>query len=554
MTEQQLSSKLSELLALTGETEVLEFKEAKKNFDFGSLGKYYSALSNEANLNGKECAWLIFGIRNDKTIVGSFYRANERAYLDSLKAELASKTNNRLTFIEIHELFVDNKRVILFQIPAAPQGIPVSFEGHFFGREGESLSPLNIEEIERIRKQVTQKDWSASVCREATFNDLDEYALQIAKSNFKVKNPRLAVEIDSWDELTFLNKAKLAINGKLTNTAILLLGKPESEHFLSPAIAKITWVLKNLNNEEKDYEHFGLPFLTALDKVYARIRNLKYRYIRDVTLFPEEVDRYDPYSIKEALSNCIAHQDYSISGRISVVEVEDDHLIFVNAGDFLPGSVESVLESDEPPTIYRNNFLVQAMVSLNMIDTIGSGIKRMYKSQRDKYFPMPDFDLSNRTVKLSIIGKVINMDYAKLLIRNPKLSLEEIILLDKIQKNNPISDEQANYLKKSKLIEGRKPNYLISESLAIKTKQVGDYLKQRGFDDRFYMKLALEFIQKNLNGSTKNEIRNLLLEKLPDRLEKKQKETKLSTILTRLKKEGKIKNIGSDSNPKWIAL
>jgi ATP-dependent DNA helicase RecG len=556
MTEEQLIYKLNELCSLPAETEVLEFKEAKNGYDFGKLGKYFSALSNEANLKGKNDAWLIFGIENkNRTIVGSQFRANNRPYLDSLKGEIANKTNNRFTFIEIYELNnLPQGRVVMLQIPASPKGIPVSWEGHFYGRDGEELSPLNIEEIERIRKQVTQTDWSATICNGASINDLDDNAIQIAKANYKIKNPRLATEIDSWDTVTFLNKAKLTIKGNVTNTAILLLGKTESDHFIAPAIARITWVLKNLNNEEKDYEHFGCPFLLSVDKVFAKIRNLKYRYIKDGSLFPEEVDRYDPYNIKEALSNCIAHQDYTLSGRINVVEIEDEQLIFSNVGDFLPGSIETVLESDQPPALYRNNFLVQAMVSLNMIDTVGSGIKRMFRSQREKYFPMPDFDLSNKMVKLVITGKVINIDYAKVLIRNPYLTLDEILMLDKVQKNKILLDEEANTLKSKKLIEGRKPNYIISENLAIKTKQVGVYLKNRGFDKEYYKKLTVEFIEKNKLGSTKSEIRDLLLGKLPEILTDTQKENKISNILTELKKEGKIENIGSDAKPCWKSI
>ncbi len=38
-------------------------------------GKYFSALGNEANLKGRECGWLVFGVRdNPREIVGSNYR------------------------------------------------------------------------------------------------------------------------------------------------------------------------------------------------------------------------------------------------------------------------------------------------------------------------------------------------------------------------------------------------------------------------------------------------------------------------------------------------
>jgi ATP-dependent DNA helicase RecG len=68
---------LQELLALPDETEWVEFKEAKNSFDSNDLGRYFSALSNEACLKGKICGWLVFGVRHKpRTVVGSQYRSH----------------------------------------------------------------------------------------------------------------------------------------------------------------------------------------------------------------------------------------------------------------------------------------------------------------------------------------------------------------------------------------------------------------------------------------------------------------------------------------------
>ncbi len=163
MTTVDLQNKLSELRSLPGETEVVEFKEAKNQFDFGKLGKYFSALSNEANLKNQRSGWLVFGIADKgKQIVGTNFR-DDRVSLDSLKGEIANKTTNRITFLEIYELLMPEGRVVLFQIPAAPRGIPTAWENHYYGRDGEELSALNIEEIERIRSQQVLADWSAGL-------------------------------------------------------------------------------------------------------------------------------------------------------------------------------------------------------------------------------------------------------------------------------------------------------------------------------------------------------------------------------------------------------
>lgn len=228
MNNEKLLEILTQLRETNIENEIIEFKEAKNNFDFNKLGMYFSALCNEANLKGKEYSWLVFGIVDgEKKIVGSNYRSGNRASLDSLKKEIADKTTNRISFIEIYELFLSEGRVIMFQIPAAPAGIPIAWDGHFYGRDGESSGPLNLEEIERIRKQVAYFDWSATTVDGASVKDLDPEALKLARKNFAKKNPRLIDNIDAWTDEIFLKKSKMSFNGKLTRTAILLLGLPK---------------------------------------------------------------------------------------------------------------------------------------------------------------------------------------------------------------------------------------------------------------------------------------------------------------------------------------
>lgn len=151
---------------------------------------------------------------------------------------------------------------------------------------------------------------------------------------------------------------------------------------------------------------------------------------------PRSILEIDPYLIREALNNCIAHQDYTLGGKIIVVENEDGCLTFKNSGDFIPGSVENVIESDAPESVYRNPFLVSAMVNLNMIDSVGSGIKRLFDIQRKKFFPLPDFDFSGHTVKLTLFGKILDMKYARALANNENLSIKEVMRLDVAQKKN----------------------------------------------------------------------------------------------------------------------
>jgi ATP-dependent DNA helicase RecG len=535
---------LNNLLSLTTENEVVEFKEAKNQFDKNKLGQYFSALSNEANLKGKANAWLLFGVKNDKTITGTNINDTQ---LNEFKIEIANHTSPKLSFIDIHKVSHGGLIVLLLEIPAAPRGTPVSWKGHRYGRDGESLGGLNDYELKKIQSQIQKTDWSATVIEQATINDLSPEAIKMARKQYAEKNAKLKTEIASWDDITFLNKAKVCIKGKMTYTAILLLGKPESEHYISPATARISWILKDRDNIEKDYEHFTCPLLLEVENVKAKIRNLKYRYIKDGTLFPDEVDQFDPYIIREALNNCIAHQDYTVGGKINVVEREDGVLTFLNSGTFIPESIEKVIEADAPENNYRNPFLANAMVNLNMIDTIGSGIKKMFVIQKNKYFPLPDYDFSNEKIKVQITGKVVDLNYAHKLAEYKELNLLEIILLDKVAKNKSITNDEARQLKSKNLIEGRKPNYHISSTIATVTGEKAKYIKQKGFDDDFYEKLIIEYLKK-FEMASSFDFKNLLENKFPEILDDEQKQNKLRNMLQKMKRNNIIE---VSENRKW---
>ena len=549
---EDIEKKLDELIASQFETEVTEFKEAKNSFSFDELGQYFSALSNEANLHNKNCAWIIFGIEDKKhKIVGTKYRNNDKE-LNSLKEEIARQTSENLTFIEIYKCTRkdaegNDKRILLFQIPPAPKGIPIAFKRMYYGRDGESLVGLSIEKIERIRSQSKSEDWSAKLITEASIEDLDSDAIQFARHVYIQKNPKLAEEVPTWDDQTFLNKAKLTSNGKITNTAIVLLGKSESEHYISPATSKITWILKDKDGIEKDYEHFTCPLILSIQEVYKKIRNIKYRYIAEGNLFPDEVQQYAPYTIREALNNCIAHQDYTMGGKIILIEKEDGELIFSNSGDFIPSSIEDVIKSDAPENRYRNSFLANAMVNLNMIDTIGSGIKKLFNIQRNKFFPLPEYDLSDHKVKVTITGKVLDSNYARKLAEDKTLSLFETMILDKVQKNKKLTNEEYKLLKSKNLIEGKRNNYFISSTVAEITNQKSDYMKLRGINDDYCKKIIIDYIKK-FKTAKKADLEEILLEKFGNSMTDIQKKNKIKNILQSLRRDGVIEPHGKE----WI--
>ncbi len=520
------------------ENEVVEFKEAKTNFDIDDLGKYYSALSNEANLRGMDFAWLIFGVSDKKReIVGTTFKNGGKA-LHRLKNDMAQHTTGNHIFREIHPIDVNGKRVLIFQVPASPRNIVMCWKGIAYARNGESLKPLDQGKQDEIRNQSPIKDWSAEIVPNATMDDLDELALAKARIEYaKVHRERISKEeIDSWSIEEFLGKCNLMREGKLVRAAILLLGKPMSMQKIHPAVAQITWCLNDDKGNPIDYEHFTIPYLITVDNVLAKIRNLTMWELPEGTLFPDIMQQYDSYTMREALHNCIAHMDYRMEERITVVE-NSGTLEYANGGSFVPGTVEEVLNTHGPQRYYRNKCLCIAMVNFNMIDTIGRGIRKMYTNQRERFFPMPDYDIDNerREVKVTIYGRILNDRYTQLLKEDSSLSLKECILLDAVQKHRCLPVEALRMLREKGLVEGRSPNVTISLKVAQATNQLPQYHKMKGLEKKRLIQMIEQFVGSEPKGVTRKQILEYVGTVLPAERTVVQKERMVSRLLDWMK-------------------
>jgi ATP-dependent DNA helicase RecG len=548
MNQGELLTLLDALIA-TWENEVVEFKQADSNYSTNDIGKYFSALANEANLCNRERSWLVFGVHNKKrSVVGSDYR-NQPEHLHSLKMQIADDTEPSITLRNIFELHHKDGRVLLFEVPAAPRGMPIAWKGHYYARAGESLTSLGLDKLDEISQQTMQQDWTAQVVSHATLTDLDEVALTKAREAFaqKYANRFSRQEVLSWPLARFLDRARITQDGQVTRTALLLLGKAESAWLLSPYPAQLTW---KLEGAERAYEHFAPPFLLSTSTLYQRIRNIQLRLLPQDQLLPFEVSKYDQKIVLEALHNCIVHQDYTGNGRIVVTE-RVDRLMFENEGAFFEGQPDDYIQGNKTPLRYRNPFLAQAMAELNMIDTMGYGIHDMYARQAKRYFPMPDYDLSEvGVVKMTIYGGVVDPAYSRLLMQKTDLSLTDILALDRVQKKLLIPEEAIHRLRRAKLIEGRKPNFHVSASVAKATSSKADYIRTRAQDDDYYAKLLIDYL-KNFGEANRSEINALLLSKLSDALNETQKINKINNLLTKLRRRSVIFNAGVDSAPRW---
>lgn len=542
MTSQELQQYL--LREFPQENARCEWKEMKNLKNLFAGDEKNDVISYVAAITNMEGGHLVIGVQ-DKTleIVGtdlSKFNLNAQSAVWKLLEHCTNLSSEGLS-IDEYTTEDSHKTVWIIHIPKHLPRRPVYAHKKAWQRVEDSLVEMTQERLAAILEEPVfeAKDWSAEIVPNAVLTDLDELAVAKARVMFKkVHASKIpAEEIDAWTVEELLSNSGIMIDGKLTRAAIILLGKPVSVFKLRPAVVEVTWTLRDERQEVVDYEHFTAPFILTVDQILSKIRNLTMRELPGGTLFPETMKQYDDYTIREALHNAIAHQDYTLQQRINFVE-NPGYLYYANGGSFIPGTLQNVLTTKGPQRYFRNECLCRAMVNFNMIDTVSRGIKKMFNEQWKRHFPMPDYEIDalNKEVGVKIYGNTINEKYTELLKENNTLTLEDCILLDAVQKRHRISEKDVVALLNRGLLEGDTSEYNISLDIAKKTKQLPYYTHNRGLDKAKLQHMILQYLQNAGSvGAKRDAIFDYLRDVLPRNKTPEQQERMVGNILAEMK-------------------
>jgi predicted transcriptional regulator containing an HTH domain and an uncharacterized domain shared with the mammalian protein schlafen len=542
MTSQELQQYL--LREFPQENARCEWKEMKNLKNLFAGDEKNDVISYVAAIANMEGGHLVIGVQ-DKTleIVGtdlSKFNLNAQSAVWKLLEHCTNLSSEGLS-IDEYTTEDSHKTVWIIHIPKHLPRRPVYAHKKAWQRVEDSLVEMTQERLAAILEEPVfeAKDWSAEIVPNAVLTDLDELAVAKARVMFKkVHASKIpAEEIDAWTVEELLSNSGIMIDGKLTRAAIILLGKPVSVFKLRPAVVEVTWTLRDERQEVVDYEHFTAPFILTVDQILSKIRNLTMRELPGGTLFPETMKQYDDYTIREALHNAIAHQDYTLQQRINFVE-NPGYLYYANGGSFIPGTLQNVLTTKGPQRYFRNECLCRAMVNFNMIDTVSRGIKKMFNEQWKRHFPMPDYEIDalNKEVGVKIYGNTINEKYTELLKENNTLTLGDCILLDAVQKRHRISEKDVVALLNRGLLEGDTSEYNISLDIAKKTRQLPYYTHNRGLDKAKLQHMILQYLQNAGSvGAKRDAIFDYLRDVLPRNKTSEQQERMVGNILAEMK-------------------
>ncbi|NMH89312.1 ATP-dependent DNA helicase RecG [Flavivirga sp. Y03] len=500
---------IEELKNLKESEDKIEFKKGERgniSYDGGSKTKpsdrrrcilgYVTALCNEKG------GYMVIGMSDNypHQVVGTNQNLGS---IGDLEANIYRDTGIRP---KVYELFEKSKRVLVIEVPSRPVGKVFKFEDVSLMRVGEELKAMSDEVYLKILNEQ-DSDFSKEICRRLSISDLDLKAIEILKEKYSIKQNNPQFRTLSNEQI--LSDLELLVNGKLTNAALILLGKDEIIKKLLPQ-ASIILEYRSLENQIP-FENrlvYIQPFFKLIDTLWNTInlRNGSFpiqdgAYIFNIPYFNEEV-------IRESLNNAITHRDYRRTSEI-VIKQFPQRLDIINAGGFPIGvTLDNLLITPSTP---RNRLLADVLQKTGIVERSGQGVDKIFYNMLSEGKSEPDYsksDFFHVTLKLSAVIKdrafALFIDsIQKELPKHKKLSVLEIITLNKIKERLPKKNldlEQVNKLLDKKLIERRgKTNaifYILSKDYYEFTDEKTKYYNLLEPDDNEVLAKIIQFLDK----------------------------------------------------------
>jgi ATP-dependent DNA helicase RecG len=521
------------------EDEHLEVKEAKTNFHFETLVKYCVALANEGG--GK----MILGITDKvpRTVVGSQAFQN----LERTKAGLVERLRLR---VDVEEIPHPDGRVLVFQVPSRPIGMPIQYEGAYWMRGGQDLAPMTPDALQRIFAEAGP-DFSAEMCGLARVDDLDPTAVEVLRRLWQRKSPDQDIAARPMERL--LADAELVVEGRLTYAALILLGTREA---LGKHLAQAEVVFEYRSNEAPgpaaDRHEFRQGFLLVLDEIW-RLINLRNDlqhfqqgfFVWDVPTFNERV-------VREAVLNAVSHRDYRHGGSVFVRQYPR-RIEIVSPGGFPPGiTPENILRQQNP----RNRRIAEVLAKCGLVERAGQGFDLIFRESIRQSKPLPNFSHTDaHFVWLTLHGEIQDPEFLRFLEeigqeRMAAFSIDDFLVVDLVHHEQAVPDDlksRVEHLLEQGIIErlgrGRGARLLLSQRFYRRLGKPGVYTRKRGLDRETNKALLCRHIQDNRNEGTRlQELMQVLPSLSRDQVQK---------LLQDLKFEGRIHTLGYTKGARW---
>lgn len=536
-----MQDNLKELLE-SKEDEHLEFKEAKNSYEFEDLVKYCAALANEKG--GR----FVLGISDKlpRTVVGSHAFPD----VDQTKASVSERLHLR---IDAQIWQHPDGRIVVFEIPSRPIGMPIQYKGAYWMRSGQNLVPMTPDQLKRIFDEAGP-DFSAEISKTATFADLDAAAIGRFREMWKRKSGNHA--LDELTDTQLLADAELLVDGAVTHGALILFGsgKALSRH-LSQAEVIFEYRSSEASVQFQQRKEFREGFFLFDNELWTTInlRNEIQHYQEG--LFVWDIRTFNEKVVREAILNAVSHRDYRLHGSVFVRQYPTK-IEIVSPGGFPPGiTPENILSRQSP----RNRRVAEAFARCGLVERSGQGADRMFEECIKESKPKPDFTgTDDYQVNLTLKGEVQNPRFLMFLQQVTAegfgpFSTQDLLVLDAVQRDEPVPPnlkDRLIYLKDRAIVEvtgrGRAARPILSRWFYAFLGKKGVYTRKRGLDRETNKALLLQHIDHyQQEGSRLQELLQVLPHLTRDQVQK---------LLRELKKDGKVSVVGKTKSSRWFPV
>lgn len=391
---------LTRWLHAPAEAERLEFKEAKQQFDSAKLMRIFIAMANEGG------GHVVLGVsdRPPRRVVGSQAYA-AATDLNHFKARVVEKLRLR---VDATELAHADGRVLVFEVPARPQGTPLDYEGAYLMRAGEDLVPMTPDQLRRIFAEG-QADWLSQPAREGASAD-EVVALLDTQGYFDLLRQPYPTHRDG-----VLGKlagegliAKQPGGWAISRLAALLLAKRLDA--FSPDLARKAprvVIYEGVNKlqtrgDQPGTRGYAVGFAGLVDFVHAAAP--QNRFVEQVVR--DEVKMFPKQALRELIANALVHQDFEVTGASVMVEMYADRVEVSNPG-VPPIDVRRFIDEYRS----RNDRLADLMRRLGLCEEKGSGVDKVVGAAEVYQLPAPDFRVSGLRTTAVLFA---HQDFAKM--------------------------------------------------------------------------------------------------------------------------------------------
>jgi ATP-dependent DNA helicase RecG len=371
---------LEQWLNAPAETEQLEFKEAKQQYEKVKLLKYCVALANEGG------GYIVLGVTDKppRRVVGSQAFPSQTA-LNKIKAFIVEKLRFR---VEATELQHPDGRVLIFEVPTRPVGQPLAFDGAYLMRAGEDLVPMTPDVLKRIFAE-DQQDWFSQPARSDASPE-DVIALLDTQGYFELLDIPYPTHRDAV--LERLKKQSLieqtAQSWTITNMAAILLAKKLDAFSLTLARKAPRFIIyEGTNKLHTRSDHTGKKgYAVGFEGLVTFVHTAapQNRFVEDVVR--EEVKMFPRQALRELIANALVHQDFLATGASPMIEMYSDRVEISNPG-IPPIDVDRFIDDYRS----RNEQLADLMRRFGICEEKGSGIDKVIDAAEVFQLPAPDF-------------------------------------------------------------------------------------------------------------------------------------------------------------------